>query len=122
MNWDNGNLNKHGLKGSEREIAGAFEGVDTNNSGLVDLDEFKNAIKGERMAELSLGSLLEKMGVQLRNRDGAYDSFKATVQRRRLMKKKYEEDTHLMTRQIIGTLSKLTKRDIPGADPEKEKV
>merc|ERR1712053_30631 len=49
-----------GLKGSEDEIKESFKSVDTNNSGLVDIDEFISAIKGSRMAELSLGSLLSK--------------------------------------------------------------
>merc|ERR1712062_347653 len=31
-------------------------------------------------------------------------------------------DVHTLTRGVIETLSKLTKRDIPGADPEKEQV
>merc|ERR1711879_720699 len=50
-----------GLKGSEEEIADAFKSVDTNNSGLVDIDEFITAIKGSRMAELSLSNALSKM-------------------------------------------------------------
>merc|ERR1712087_319947 len=54
-----------GLKGTETEIKNAFAGVDTNNSGLVDLNEFMTAIKSERMAELSLKNVLEKMGVKL---------------------------------------------------------
>merc|ERR1712004_490639 len=67
-----------GLKGSEDEITDAFKGVDTNNSGQVDIDEFISAIKGSRMAELSLGSLLTKMGVQWQQNQGAFDNFKAT--------------------------------------------
>merc|ERR1711979_106829 len=53
-----------GLKGSEDEIKDAFKSVDTNNSGLVDITEFKKAIKGERMLELSLTTVLSKMGVE----------------------------------------------------------
>ena len=49
-----------GLKGSEGEIADAFRGVDTDNSGFVDIDEFMQAIKGERLLELNLGAFLEK--------------------------------------------------------------
>merc|ERR1712062_103583 len=79
-----------GLKGSEDEINDAFKSVDTNNSGLVDIDEFKTAIKGERMMELNLGHLLTKMGVQLNNIDGKFDAFQATEKRRRLMKAKME--------------------------------
>merc|ERR1712146_508891 len=71
-----------GLKGSEDEINDSFKSVDTNNSGLVDIDEFINAIKGSRMAELSLGSLLSKMGVQWQQNAGQFDKFKATEKRR----------------------------------------
>ena len=66
------------MKGSEAEIADSFKGVDTNSSGLVDLNEFITAIKGSRMAELSLANVLSKMGVQLNNLDGQFDKFKAT--------------------------------------------
>ena len=47
-----------GLKGSEAEINDAFISVDTDRSGVVDLNEFKKAIKGERMAELNLKHVL----------------------------------------------------------------
>merc|ERR1712037_787854 len=43
-----------GLKGSESEIADAFKAVDTNKSGLIDINEFKTAIKSERFAESNL--------------------------------------------------------------------
>ena len=43
-----------GLKGSEQEVRDAFRGVDTNNSGFIDLGEFQTAIMSERMMELSL--------------------------------------------------------------------
>merc|ERR1712142_202676 len=58
-----------GLKGEESEIQGAFQSVDTNRSGLVDINEFKTAIKSERMSELSLMNVLDKMGVQWNNQD-----------------------------------------------------
>merc|ERR1712110_545869 len=53
-----------GLKGTEDEIKDTFGEVDTNSSGLIDLKEFITAIKGERMLELSLTRVLNKMGVQ----------------------------------------------------------
>jgi Ca2+-binding EF-hand superfamily protein len=53
-----------GLKGSESEIKDAFKEVDSNNSGLIDINEFMTAIKGSRMAELSLGKVLQKMGIE----------------------------------------------------------
>ena len=36
-----------GLKGSESEISNAFKSVDTDDSGLVDLEEFMTAIRNE---------------------------------------------------------------------------
>merc|ERR1712176_1688838 len=111
-----------GLKGSEEEIAESFQGVDTNNSGLVDIDEFITAIKGSRMAELSLGSLLSKMGVQWQHKAGAFDKFKATEKRRRLMKKEMEQRTAQVTRDIIKKLATISGKDVPQRDPEGEKL
>merc|ERR1711981_300303 len=67
-----------GLKGSEDEIRDAFKSVDTNGSGMIDIDEFIKAIKGERMAELSLGNILSKMGVEIQSKQDRYAAFKAT--------------------------------------------
>eukprot|EP00492_Amphilonche_elongata_P002511 TRINITY_DN276_c0_g1_i2.p1 TRINITY_DN276_c0_g1~~TRINITY_DN276_c0_g1_i2.p1 ORF type:complete len:863 (-),score=234.47 TRINITY_DN276_c0_g1_i2:191-2779(-) len=111
-----------GLKGSEREIADAFKSVDKNNSGLIDMVEFKTAIKSERMAELSLTAVLEKMGVNIANANGAFDRFKATAQRRRLMKKSYEDNVLKLTKDIIAKLSMMSKREIPAKNAEEEKV
>merc|ERR1712048_1030572 len=55
-----------GLKGTEEEIKDAFKSVDKNNSGLIDLNEFKTAIKAERLMELNLSQVLDKMGVNYR--------------------------------------------------------
>merc|ERR1712004_880835 len=71
-----------GLKGTEEEITDAFKGVDTNNSGLVDINEFKDAIRGERMLESNLMNVLEKMGVGVGNTEDRFKSFKATEKRR----------------------------------------
>eukprot|EP00492_Amphilonche_elongata_P001168 TRINITY_DN1704_c0_g1_i1.p1 TRINITY_DN1704_c0_g1~~TRINITY_DN1704_c0_g1_i1.p1 ORF type:complete len:192 (-),score=57.63 TRINITY_DN1704_c0_g1_i1:126-701(-) len=51
-----------GLKGSDDEIAEAFHSVDKNESGTIDANEFKTAIKSERMVELNLRGVLEKDG------------------------------------------------------------
>ena len=50
------------MKGKESEVNAAFDSVDSNRSGSVDLDEFITAIKSERMTELSLNHVLKKMG------------------------------------------------------------
>jgi len=111
-----------GLKGSEAEIKDAFKGVDTNNSGLVDIDEFITAITGSRMAELSLGSLLSKMGVQWQHKAGAFENFKATEKRRRLMKKEMEQRSNEVTKDIIKKLATISGKDVPQRDPEGEKL
>ena len=110
------------MKGSEDEIADSFKSVDTNKSGLVDIDEFMTAIKGSRMAELSLSNVLSKMGVQLNNLDGQFDNFKATEKRRRLMKKEYEENVAKTTKDIIKKLATVANRDVPQKDPEGEQL
>merc|ERR1712062_231209 len=78
-----------GLKGTELEIKEAFKSVDVNNSGLVDLNEFKEAIRGERLLELKLKSLFDQMGVEYNNSETRFAAFKATEKRRRLMKKEW---------------------------------
>ena len=94
-----------GLKGTDEEISEAFDSVDKNQSGTIDAKEFKMAIKSERMIELNLRGVLEKMGVQMNNMGGSYESFKATEQRRRLMKKEYEENLGKRTREMIERLA-----------------
>ena len=66
------------------------------------LEEFKT----ERIMGLNLRNVLDKMGVQLNNLGGRYDQFKATKQRRRLMKKEYEEKLNKRTKEIIQRLYK----------------
>merc|ERR1712141_18810 len=62
-----------GLKGGEKELSDIFAGVDANNSGLIDADEFIKAIKGERLMELSLTRVLNKMGVQYSDAQTQYE-------------------------------------------------
>jgi hypothetical protein len=111
-----------GLKGTDEEISEAYEGVDVDGSGVIDIEEFKNAIKGERMVELNLKNVLGKMGVQLNKMGGEDDRFKATEQRRRLMKKEYENKLAEKTKEMIVALSDLSDKDIPSPDPEGEKL
>ena len=89
---------------------------------MIDKDEFINAIKGSRMAELSLGGLLDKLGVQWNDSESRYKSFKATEKRRRLMKRAYEDNVAKNTREIIVKLSTVSGRDVPQKDPEGEKL
>merc|ERR1712079_113629 len=104
------------LKGDDEEIKNAFKSVDVDNSGIVERREFIDAIKGARMAELSLSVLMTQMDGHLEGLEDifleykrkqeearlqaqadlemgaeAFAKFKATAKRRRLMKKQYEE-------------------------------
>ena len=40
------------LAGSDSDIATAFKTVDVDGSGVIEMVEFKRAIKGERLAEV----------------------------------------------------------------------
>merc|ERR1712079_570831 len=104
------------LKGDDDEVKRAFKSVDVDNSGIVERREFVDAIKGARMAELSLSVLMTQMDGHLEGLEdiftdfkrkqeearlqaqadaemsaNAYAKFQATAKRRRLMKKQYEE-------------------------------
>ena len=111
-----------GLKGNESEIHNSFDEVDADSSGLVSLNEFTTAIRSSRLTELSLSTVLQKMGVQLNNMDGQYESFKAQASRRRLMKKTYEENVAKTTKEIITKLSMFSKTEVPEKDADTLKV
>ena len=68
-----------GLKAGEDEIKSIFKSVDSNSSGYIDFGEFKTAIKGERMMELSLTRVLNKMGVKYSDVQSQYKAFKKTA-------------------------------------------
>ena len=110
-----------GFDGSEGEIEDAFKSVDTDHSGLIDVNEFVNAIRGERMLELSLGHVLKKMGVQYDSNADQFEAFQKSQARRRLLKQQWEQDISVMTKNIIGKLSLLSDMDIPEKDAEQEK-
>merc|ERR1719210_1587119 len=105
-----------GLQGSPEEIKAAFQSVDKDGSGVVDRVEFCEAVKGSRMAELSLSVLLTQMDGHLEGMDDFFADYKkkkaeadaeaaaaaamnkekfaaflATARRRRLMKKQNEQ-------------------------------
>jgi Ca2+-binding EF-hand superfamily protein len=54
-----------GLKGTPAEMDRSFYNVDANNSGRIDMDEFKDSIKSSRSAELSMNLIFETMDGQL---------------------------------------------------------
>ena len=53
------------LKEDDEEIKRSFLSVDVDNSGIVERREFVDAIKGARMAELSLSVLMTQMDGEL---------------------------------------------------------
>ena len=50
---------------TDEEIQRSFTDVDTDNSGVIERPEFLKAIKGSRMAELSLSVLMTQIGGKL---------------------------------------------------------
>merc|ERR1712025_178324 len=110
------------LKGSEEEIRDAFKKVDSNNSDLVDLDEFKEAIKSERLLELNMKHLFRKTGVEVGSQQQRYEAFKSTEKRRRLMKQEWDAKVAELTEQIIDTLAGITKTEVPQKAPAMKNV
>jgi len=117
------------LKGTEDEILTTFKSVDVDNSGVVSMEEFVKAIKGARLEELSnrvlIMALEEEFGSIenfISQSKGDYSTFKNTVQRRRMLKKKMEEDMSANTKRLISVLSELVSNpeDVPKRDEEKE--
>ena len=110
------------LKGTETEIKDAFNKVDANKSGQIDLEEFITAIKSERLMELNLKKVFDKLGIEVKGANKKFENFKKTAVRRRLLKKKMEENVEAVTNKIIAQLVQLSKRSIPKRDAEKEKM
>merc|ERR1719281_783686 len=86
-----------GLGSREDEIMRAYYKVDSDRSGSIELAEFMEAIKSEKMDELNMNLLFSKMGDELgivwKNMASAkdrYAKFETTAQRRRVMKQKMQ--------------------------------
>merc|ERR1711953_1500711 len=86
------------------------------------INEFKKAIKGERMLELSLTTVLQKMGVEIGNTESRFRAFKDTEKRRRLMKKEWEARVSELTAVIVKQLAGLSKKPVPQKDEKLEKM
>ena len=71
-----------GLKDTEEEIKQAYKDINTNAGDQIDMDEFKNAIKGSRMMELNMKHLFTKMGVMADAKKKGFEAMKATEKRR----------------------------------------
>merc|ERR1712062_91132 len=106
-------FNKFDKDGSEEEINDSFVTVDKNNSGLIDLEEFKSAIKSDRLMELNLKQVFDKLGVKYGTDQQKYEAFRQKAMKRRLMKKQMEENMEVLTNKIITTLSEFTGVAVP---------
>merc|ERR1719210_818934 len=135
-----------GLQGSPEEIKAAFQSVDKDGSGVVDRVEFCEAVKGSRMAELSLSVLLTQMDGHLEGMDDFFADYKkkkaeadaeaaaaaamnkekfaaflATARRRRLMKKQNEIKVAEFVSQLTMILHEMT--NVPDdRNPEERKM
>merc|ERR1712048_70788 len=87
-----------GLKGTEQELNEAFAKVDKDSSGVIDVEEFITAIRNERLMELNLKKVFDKMGVQFAGANAKYEAFAKATRRRRLLKKKMEENIATLTK------------------------
>ena len=107
-----------GLKGSATEVDRAFYQVDSNNSGRIDIDEFVNAVKNNRAAELSMSLIFEQMDGELEGLEGIFDEYKKkqeesrirfqkTTLRRRMMKKQFDLNIRKQTKVLKTCLEDL---------------
>ena len=72
-----------GLSGTPTEIDRAFKAVDVDSSGKVDRDEFAQAVKDSRLAELSLTVLVEGMDGHLEGLEEIFVSYKSKLEEAR---------------------------------------
>merc|ERR1712223_1748895 len=115
-----------GLGNREDEIMRAYYKVDADRSGSIELQEFMDAIQGEKLDELNLNLIVNKMGAELgvemgalRNNKEAYKAFEMTAQRRRLMKKQMEEDMQKNLSILVDKICGLLSEPIPDPDGRK---
>lgn len=111
-----------GLKGSGEELRDAFNVVDTDKSGLVDVHEFKTAIKDNRLTELNMNVLLDAMGVQLGSIADRFGAFSATQARRRQQRKTMEATLAERLSDCVNSLCSITgkPRDTDKAEIHRE--
>jgi len=111
-----------GLKASGDELREAFDVVDTDKSGLVDVHEFKTAVKDNRLTELNMTVLLDAMGVELGSIADRYKAFSATQARRRAQRKTMEETLSERLSNCVNELCSITgkPRDTSKAEVHRE--
>merc|ERR1719492_515572 len=84
------------LGGTDAEIAKAFADVDVDNSRVIEITEFKEAIKGERMTELNMRVIASNMEGSIDSLSKYMSEYKeryakamATAKRRRAMRNQF---------------------------------
>jgi len=122
-----------GLHGSENELRESFAQVDTDNSGLVDKNEFVTAIKNSRAAELSMTVIISQLdgkldgmenifadykrkleasqkqsGVDLKMSEEKFKRFQAAARKRRILKRKNEQEVQELVRSLGKELCAMT--------------
>jgi Ca2+-binding EF-hand superfamily protein len=122
-----------GLVASETELRDAFKKVGTDGSGVVDQSEFVLAVKDSRMAELSLNVIVSNMdgslagledvfadykrkleasskqqGVDMKMSEEKFRNFQAAARKRRILKRKREEQVNELVRSLGKQLSSMT--------------
>ena len=79
-----------------------------------------SAIKSERLMELNLSHVLDKMGVNYKTSEARYAAFQKAEKRRRLLKKTWKENIRKISKEIIHKLSAMSDMNIPGKDAKLE--
>ena len=84
------------------------------------MEEFINAIKGERLLELNLTRVFDKLGVNYATSAEKYEAFKKKAARRRLLAKQTQERTEQMVQSITVSLADFAGVDLPKKDKRDE--
>jgi len=119
-----------GLGRREDEIMRAYYKVDEDKSGSIDLAEFQEAILSEKVEELNVNIMVAKLGHELglklgdlhesaAAREARFKSFQMTAQRRRLLKKKMEEDLEKNLFLIVRKLCEMVGEEVPNLEERK---
>ena len=89
---------------------------------MIDIEEFKKAIEGSRLMELNLSTVLDKLGVNYKTSEQRYKAFQNSQKRRRLLKKKWDENVRKVTREVIEKLSAISDTPLAARDGADEKM
>merc|ERR1712224_705770 len=80
------------------------------------------AIKSERLLELNMKTVFDKLGINYATSEDKYKAYKAKMDKRRLLKKQMEEKMVLLTKKITKTLSEFSGVQLIEKDPSDVKL